>query len=88
MKTPANEDAGIAQRNSASNITRVDFARIARKIRMKNLLFSAFCFLLSAFRISRQPQSIVRRRNQFMTIGTPPARRSCPGGGVFFHNSH
>jgi hypothetical protein len=42
MNTPANEDAGIAQRNSASNITRADFVRIAWKIRMENLLLSAF----------------------------------------------
>jgi hypothetical protein len=38
MKTPAREDAGITLTNSASTTARKELARIAWKIRMKNLL--------------------------------------------------
>jgi hypothetical protein len=44
MKTPAREVAGITLTNSASTTARKKFARIAWKIRMKNLLVTVFCF--------------------------------------------
>jgi hypothetical protein len=73
MKTPAREDAGITLTNSASTTARKKLARIAWKIRMKNLLFSAFRFpFLSQVRACRSTaQSVYVNWNPFRAEKLP-----------------
>jgi hypothetical protein len=81
INTPAREGAGIAQRNSASKIARIDFARIARKIRIKNLLF-----LFSAFHLSCQLEPAVRSRVQSMQLEPIPHREVARESVVVLQN--
>jgi hypothetical protein len=71
----------MTQRSSASNITRMDFARITWKIRMKNLLFFTFRFSRQLGRCRSTAQPVYVNWN-------PSHAEKLHGRGQVFHNSH